>query len=275
MLKRLSFIFVYCLLICSINAQTQSKQSDYCKSVVSPKYDEKIIKTTAVLFFPPEGEAMNEPNHASVFFYKSGCNNKDYFAMAEFSQTKDWDFVNNLATSNSKPNQPTMVQLEFKGKLSMSFIRSFGQYAWLRAEITVNKINSAKVVEYSLPDFDVKAPMIEAGEFVVNFNANFMISFYGRGLSKIQLEDILTSNSKITINKQKISKKEFFNYSENDRGGTIGVRIRNVKKNNNAWRIQGEITHILKDKPPIIRKYDNKYLVDSNNSIRLIYSKIE
>jgi hypothetical protein len=258
-----------------VDTFSKPKQIDFCKLLSLPEYDEKIIKTTAVLFFPPEGEVLNEPNHASVFFYDSGCNNKDYFAMSEFSQTKDRDSLENLAASNAKTNQPALIQLEFEGKASMAFIPSFGQYAWLRAEVTVNKINSAKIIEYPLPDFDAEAPIIKTGNFMKDFNANFMFSFYGRGLDKTQLDELLTSDSIITINKQDYSKKEFFDYLENGRGGSVSVRINDVSKNKDVWRIQGEITNQLKDKPPVVTKYDNKYLIEKDNSVKLIYSKLE
>jgi hypothetical protein len=255
---------------------TKLKTIDYCQLFDSTNYDEKIIKTTAILFSPAEGEVRVDGS-SDEFFYFNTCNGKDYFARADFSQTENLEALDKIWSAKRNNKQPLILKLNLKGKLSLTFIPSFGHLAWLRAEIRVDKILSINMIKSKdiLPDFKADTPIIKAGENLKYFNTEFMFSYFGRGLTNSQLENLLTDKTEIIINNKLLGQNEFSGFKKEFEGGDLSIRINDVKKEKSVWRIQGKMTNKLKDKPLIEISYDNLFSLQQDKSWKLVYSKLK
>lgn len=251
------------------------KTVNYCQLLDSTNYDEKIIKTTAILFSPAEGEDRVDGS-SDEFFFLNTCNSRDYFALADFSQTENLEAFNKFWSAKRNNKQPLILQLNFEGKLTLTFIPSFGHLAWLRAEIRVDKILSIKMIESKdiLPDFKADSPIIKAGENLKYFNSEFMFSYFGRGLTNSQIENLLTDKTEIIINNKLFSHVEFLDFRKEFEGGDLSLRINEVEKEKDVWRIQGKMTNKIKEKPLIEIEYENKYELQKDNSWKLIYSTV-
>lgn len=256
------------------NTNFSSKSINYCQLFNSTTYDEKVVITTAVLYSSPDGEPRVDGG-SDDFFYLSKCNNRDYFAKADFSNAENLHLIRQKWEQTLDKNYPTLYWVTFSGKISLSFIPTFGHLNRFRAQFKIDKIVSVKIIKskYPLPDSESDAPNFEAGNALKYINSELIFSFFGRGFNTIELESLLTNDAKIIINEKLVSIKDLSEQSWNKIEGSLAVQVSEVTRNKYRWRIQGVIINTLKDKSVTKIKYDNKY-VQKDSSWKLVFSRI-
>jgi len=252
------------------------KTPSYCELFRSMNYNEKIIRTVAIMYSPPSYSETFVGGNSDQYFYLKDCNNKDYFAIADFSDAKNLHLLNKVLTQVHGRKTPTLFSVVFTGRFFNALIPNYGHLGWLRAEFKVHNIESIKplVSKYPLPDKDADASLLKIGSFLRFTNIEFMFSFFGRGFNKYELENILVKDTKIIIDENILSHKDFLDLSSDKKDGEVIVRICKVTKSSNVWRVIGSIEQLLENK--VIKKlqYDNKFILQEDNSWKIIDSRL-
>lgn len=250
------------------------KPAGFCELFNSLKYDEKPIRTSAVLYLPAEGEPRVDGNSDDVF-YSTSCNNKDYFAIADFLHTENFNRIKK-ASRRSGSAKPILLRVVLSGKFSLSLIPTFGHLSWLRAQLQVDRIYSVELIksEHALPDFESNAAIIDAGSSLRSLNSEMVFSFFGRGLNSSQLQSLYLERTKITVDNKPISMERFLEISSNQKGGELALRVSDVSRSGKIWRIQGTVANITENGKTAKLKYDNRYQFQEDKSWKLISSNV-
>lgn len=267
----LSILFLQFVFVFEAHAQTNKNFEivNYCKLFIPAGNSGKMAQTTAILYVPAE-------NYGSDYLYSAECNNKDFFALTDFSNAKNSSRMKAIWEKAELKDSPSLYLVTINGKFT-DFLVPGGPYGQYSAEFIVDEIKSIKPIKskYNLPDTKSLAPMSETGNALLNFNNEFIVSFFGRGFSGLELESLIADNSKITVDNKTISKEDFIKISLDRKDGDLSVKLEQVSKNNDEWRAQGTITQYIGNGTKKII-FDNTYLRKGNawNSWQVILVKI-
>jgi hypothetical protein len=251
------------------------KSISYCRLFDSIRYNEKTVKTTAVLYIPAEGK-LRVDGDSDEFLFLDECNNRDHFAKTNFSKTKNLSLIKKKLLQISNKNSTTLYFVTFTGEFKLSFIPAYGHLGGLRAEFRVDNIDFINSIKskYALPNYGSKAPILEISKSLKDTNTELLFSFFGRGFSDYDLKNLLSRDAKLVFNDKLIDNNDFFELSKNKKDGELMVFVDKVTKNKNEWSFQGNITIVNNDKTKKTFKYENMYLVEKNKERKLTYSKI-
>lgn len=251
------------------------KTVNYCELFELEKYDGKVIHTTAILYIPQS--VSGSIDGGDEFFYSGKCNNTDYFAIPDFSETEGKSLISKASKRLSNKNSPELFSITFTGKISVSLTPYYGHLGWSRAEIRVDKIESANLIKskYALPDTESPAPILETGISLRTINVLLLFHFFGREsnsyrLDTPNLENLLPGDTKITFNGKLVKNTNFLELKD----GELIVRTGEVNKNNFEWRVRGIVENKLENNKTKKLKYDNKFILQENNFWKLISSSI-
>jgi hypothetical protein len=239
------------------------------------KFDGKTVKTVAVLYAPAEGNARVDGD-SDAYFYSKKCNNKDYFALADFSKAANLNLYRKAYAKLVNKNSPQLYLITFTGKLSLSYTSSFGHLGWLRAQFIIKNIDSVKplYLKYRLPDHDADAPVLSTGNSLRMTNDNFMFALLAVRNESYKVNYLLTDNTQIRIDGKLLDNNELTQISNSEKQGEFRIRVSKITVDRNQWIIRGTITNKVEEKTVKRLNYDNKFLLQKDNSWKLISSTI-
>jgi hypothetical protein len=206
------------------------------------------------------------------YFYSRSCNNRDYFARADLSQANNVNLITKISEQPLAKDSPILLMVTFTGNVTVSFVPTFGHLAWLRAEVEVENVESAKPikVKYPLPDHESDAPILEAGNSLRDVNAELMTSLFRQEFTKSELNAFFRTDTEISLDGQptKLTAIRLLRLARHD--DTFRVRIDNVAKIRDIWSIRGSLTIITSDNVTNTILFENRYRLHADNSWMLV-----
>ncbi|HMO81221.1 MAG TPA: hypothetical protein PKD24_10560 [Pyrinomonadaceae bacterium] len=244
---------------------TNEDKVDFCNLFESRKYDSKQILTTAILYIPPAGEPRVDGGD-DRFFYAIECNNMDYFAIADFSRTKNLDPIRNSFDRESISSR--LFQVKFTGRFQVSLFPWAGHLGWLRADFKVTEILSAVVLgnEANLPDLSSEPPIMNKGSHLRDLNNHLLFSYFSKDRRNAEIDRLLAKTSEIIIDGKRVEPAEF---AFRDQVGKIGIRTKDISEDEEIWRLQGTITNEVEDRGLIQLEFEGEYVWQSPDKLEL------
>jgi hypothetical protein len=239
------------------------KQNSFCKLFNSDKNSGQNIITQAVLYTLP---------NTDEYFYSFNCNNRDYFALADFSNTSNLSILQDRLKKLPEEKTQNRFLLTIEGRFYVSLPPEYGNLSYLRAKIEVNKIMSLKLLPPSnkLPNSNGKAFILDSVKSLEATNTELIFSLYKSNFKNSDVVNLVTNNTKISINKKSVSKEKFLTetFIENDK--SLVLKISAITRKGHIWKVTGEVLNKLKDNAVEKMKYEIKYQLNKNDSWELV-----
>ena len=216
------------------------------------------------------------------YLYSPGCNNGDYFAVTDFSQSKDnrkvRKFFNSLAAEKN-----FILEVDVTGRLVNSFMPLFGHLSWSRSEFKIDRINS--IVDVSgrqnlvEPDLEADAPLTKLANSLKEINGELMLHFIGSS-SWPDIDGMFDDSFTAIDPSGQTYKKSSYNELDANRlfGGAEGYPTRfvtqpdQVTKEGNIYVASGIMAIESASRARKELRYENTYRI-AGDSIRLVKSR--
>lgn len=268
-----SIIFSLLLLVFLMDAEIAfgQKAERFCSLFdLSKRFENRAFKTTAYMTY----STVSRVDDGGSFFYFPNCNNKDYFAVSNFSNLKDSEKWNKFF--QKLPEEKDFIfEVNFIGKLQTTIIPLFGHLSWSRAEIEILQIDSIKDITLSKkmrPNFNTDSPLTAKGEELQVINSEIIFSLLGIGRSSdVTIEDYFDEDFKVRSGNIVLGYKKSYRaridqeFSDNFRNAkSFELRINSVKENENLYVVEGTLK-INKDSKSEVIKYENLFVFEKKN----------
>lgn len=257
------------------NGYTQRLEPiDYCKLFTGTKYDQNIILTEAVLFtLPvPDGNIFK----SAQYFYSKKCNNRDNFALADFSSLIDVQSFRDAARKHSRKEEHRLFLVSFEGKLSITLQPTFGNLNFLRAKFVIIRVKTVKPIDkkYPLPDMESDAPIIETADSLRLVNSELLSAIFRDKLDTFDFELVRIDDIKMILDGTVVTLKYLTSMLQADAGGELTVRIDRMLQNKNKWQIDGIITKTNMEGSTKKYYFTSKYLIHYKKQALLDFLEI-
>jgi hypothetical protein len=266
-------IFTFCLYLQTASAQSDAFQNvDYCALFDSSKYADQHVKTTSIMFVPKiTGNVVDGP---SPFFYSPKCNDRDHFAVANFSLNEDGSWAKKIQ-KDLVPNGPELFySVTLEGKFSIADEPIFGDLDYpARAEIKVTRIISIDPIKTSKvsPDWKADSPIYDAGRSLVGTSDSLMLDLPSdRITDSIRAE---LTGVKITIERRSASPDDAIKFLR-ARAGKKPLDITKVStrafRSGTHWFARGTLTFSFESRSNMVVRYVSEYLRVENQRWKLL-----
>ncbi|PYS99309.1 MAG: hypothetical protein DMF63_11845 [Acidobacteria bacterium] len=255
-----------------------AQQTEFCSAFSEGTHTTGTIRVKALMTLSTVGRV----DGGDSFLYSAGCNNGDYFAVTDFSQSKDnrktRKFLDSLAAETN-----FILEVDVTGRLVNSFMPSFGHLSWARSEFKIDRIDS--IVDVSgrqnlvRPDLDAVTPLTNLATSLKVTNTQLMLRFLGS--SSWPDIDGMFDDSFIAVdpNDQTYTKTTYNDLDANKLfGGTSGYPTRfvtqpdQVTKDGNTYIASGIMGVERASRAQKKLRYENTYRI-TDESIRLLKSR--
>jgi len=216
------------------------------------------------------------------YLYSPACNNGDYFAVTDFSLSKENRNVRKFFRSLGAEKN-FILEVDVTGRLANSFMPLFGHLSWSRSEFKIDRINS--IVDVSgqqnlvRPDREAKTPLTDLATSLKEINSELMLRFL-TSLRRPDLDEMFEDSFTATDPSGQTYGKANLNDLDADRlfGGTDGYPSRivtqpdQVTKDRNIYVASGIMGVVSASYSKKELRYENTYRI-TDDSIRLVKSR--
>lgn len=243
----------------------KTEKISYCQLFESEQFNEKTIEIKTLMYSPGG-------NDSDEVFYSTDCNNKDYFAKAEFSsETKNLSTLAKEFEKQTDENSSSFALVSVKGRFLIRFSADFGHLGRFRAKFIVQEIKSAKILNEKpeKPNYKIDSPIISTSKALLKENFAVMLAAFGDNRYVI-LSDVLSDEIKILFNGKTIEAKRLIEYAKTEAIGIFEYRTGGLLKNGNEWKLKGISKVRLKDGMTKTFNHENTYIGQKDNTAKLI-----
>ncbi len=258
---KLPFIAAILVLHLSLLVSAQSsavKTVDFCASFDFSKYNGQVIRTSGVLSVPRA--AADLVDGPSPFFYSPKCNDRDHFAVANFSLNEDGSWTKKIE-SDLTPKSPLLFySVTVEGKFSVADQPLFGHLNYARAELQVMNVVSIERIKtgVALPDWKADSPIYDAGGSLTDTFAQFMLDLAMNKTS--QTGGVDTKAARITIGRKDSSIEEIALLLQKGRVAIdeagAGAKVFRAGEN---WMANGTLTLVFKDTSKAVYEFEGEW----------------
>ena len=278
-MRYLPLILVIALAICfSLPRQVFAQRPafvKFCRLFKGMKYDQHMIFTSAILYSLPQKDG--DIIESGEFFYSASCNNRDNFALPDFSAVDDRGIFGTFPNKPSDKNGLKLFYVTFEGKFSIALQPTYGHLSFLRAKFEVIRIIALKPVDKRYPPPDIKrdAPIIETVEALRFINSELLFSIFGNRIDSFGFKNILAGQMKVVFNGNPVKLDNLGGMLQRGNEAQLGVRVDKVVEHGNEWELQGTVMETNSDGSSNIFSFSSKYFVRHGNPKTLNYLEIK
>lgn len=257
--------FMLMILYGTSSAQ-ESKHVDFCKLFKETQSTERVVLTDAYLYSAP-GE--------NKLFYSPLCNNRDFFAEADFTNTKDLSSLNRASKKFLDKSSPEIYKIRFVGKFSISLPAKYGNLSFMRAIFKVTKIvlTTADLKPLSLPDFETDAHLINSASSLRSVNAELMFQMFGSTDSLDIDNNFLLPETRVAIDGKSMNFSEAVKILATGNGNKLEHLVNTILWKDNEWRITGVVRRFNQNGVSRF-DFDNRFFLQKDNSWKLQITEI-
>lgn len=239
----------------------------YCALFKSDRFNEKLIVTKATLLVP----SRNNPqvDGGDSLFFSRECNNRDYFGLASFGNTKSEDLLKKSSQTASGKSQG-VFEVEFEAKLIIYILPSFGHLDSFRAKFEVISIRSIRHLkeESVLPKLNEPAPILESAASLKASNLELMMGLFGK--SNAESDENFFQDTSASYNDKKVSIQALVEILRAKQFEKLVLRTKKLSKQGNVWEIEGTIEKDLKGTGIDCLRFSNLFILADDQSWKLI-----
>ena len=268
-------LFFVGLSLCLSDKADAQHRAPYCDLFKSITNDGKTIITKTTLYIPQIENSIVDGGDS--FFFSQECNNRDNFALPDFSAIVDRGIFGTFPNKPSDKNGWKLFYVTFEGKFSIALQPTYGHLSFLRAKFEVIRIIALKPVDKRYPPPDIKrdAPIIETVEALRFINSELLFSIFGNRIDSFGFKNILAGQMKVVFNGNPVKLDNLGGMLQRGNEAQLGVGVDKVVEHGNEWELQGTVMETNSDGSSNIFYFSSKYFVRHGNPKTLNYLEIK
>lgn len=262
---QLIFLASFVLIIYGTSSAQESKHIGFCKLFEETQLTERTVLTDAYLYSAPGGDEL---------FYSPLCNNRDFFALADFAEAKNISSLKYASKKFLNKSRPEIYRVRFVGKFSISLPPKYGNLSFMRAIFKVTKIVSAaaELQPTVIPDFEGDAQIIDTASSLHSVNAELMFQMFG-STDGLDIANFLLPETRVVIDGKSMDLNAAVKILTTGNGNRLEHSVNAISWKEDEWRITGTVRQL--DQNSVSKfTFDNRFFLQKDNSWKLQVIKI-
>lgn len=213
----------------------------FCRIFDRENNRKRSIVSTAYLYVPPKGE-IRVDGGTDLVLYSPECNNVDSFALVSDASP---DMVKELVRKigDLDADRPRVFRLGFRGIPDVLDFPAFGSLGWLRAEITLEKINRIAMVsdDFVFPNLRSVGKISAVGKSLKETNAQVIDAVVKSESTRVRQLVSISRDLRISVDGVKKNNESLFSPVIRQEIETTEIRTESVRRVGKTWIVAGDV----------------------------------